>query len=567
MCCACRMSLIFKYLFLCVCDQRLAYRLPHPSIHPIPDSACLFPLLLCRHIWITVFARAELANVFFSSIFSFVFQDGQERLTSDGTSGAAPGLTLHELMTVGDPASLLAVAAATAGGDPGRALSDLARIAQQLDQAVGKGNRNKGGSGSDGERSSQRRPSIIQKGGGPSSGSSQPPDLLSPPPAHSQKPVTLPGIANPAAGGAELSQWYAQMLAGGKATNGSQQPQLPAAAVLELSLRPPTPAAATPSIFVPSRRIYVDPTLDVRKPTRTASSASTSIPSAHNQPPSRPTGQLLPQHQQIKPPAVGSSPVIQSIPSSPVRPVAVAPAPAQPPPQHPPPGLTRSPAMVPHQSSHRSNQQQQPPPVIPLVDLTSRSIKTEEQHGRGLYAGQMNGKLHNQTLMDLSVNHLPPAAHGSSFRPAVPDQKPPVGLPIHKSSSWAGSSAGGSSGGGHQRNPADVSISLNVKIEGSDKGAQAAGHSTAQHHHQQQQQQHHHRHSVSVVPVVKDEIHSGRHRKDSKEMMRTSSSSMAVSSQLPQLHHQQQSAQQVRHRSRQRSKFFPHSNERFFFFS
>lgn len=199
-------------------------------------------------------------------------------------------------MAVGDAASLLAAAA---GGDPTKALSDLARIAQQqLDQAAAaaaaagspaaaKLARIKESKLAEVERSSSgpmannlRRPSIIHKSGsadvktaiktGSASGSSN----SQPPPAHSQKPVTLPGVnplAAAAAGGSgELSQWCTQMLADGvKASSTTTNP----AAVLELALRPPTPAAATPSIFVPCRFMYLDPMLDIKK-SRPASSAS-----------------------------------------------------------------------------------------------------------------------------------------------------------------------------------------------------------------------------------------------------------------------------------------------------
>lgn len=446
-------------------------------------------------------------------------------------------LTLQELMTAGDPASLLAAAAASAGGDPSKALSDLARIAQHLDQSgamaaklAGRIKESKINVTDPGQQQPPRpRPSIIQKSGGGSSSSSaagpggansQPP--LQPPPAHSQKPVTLPGIVNPAAGIAgesQLSQWYAQMLDGGKGGGGGSHQQLPAAALLELSLRPPTPAAATPSIFVPSRRIYMDPTLDVKKP-RSSSSAGgaqgsgttiTTIPMAHHNPqPSRPGA---PHQQPTKPPtaAVGSSPLAQTITtSSPGRPIPAAPVPglirAQPaaaaaaPPPPPPP-----------QSSRLQ------PGTIPLVDLTSRTpVKSEDSRAYGGSKGgpaEVNGK----GLVDLSH---PSMAH-SSFRPASGDQKPLAGgLPIHKSSSWTSGSHHG-----HRSNASDVSISLNVKLEGND----------GNHPHQHQQQHHkaasssssshlagqqpHHRHSVSVVPVIKDEaaLHSARHRKE-KEM-------------------------------------------------
>lgn len=48
---------------------------------------------------------------------------------------------------------------------------------------------------------------------------------------------------------------------------------------------------------------------------------------------------------------------------------------------------------------------------IPLVDLTSRPVKTEEMTMTSRMAGhktaEMNGKAHQQ-LMDLTVSHLPP---------------------------------------------------------------------------------------------------------------------------------------------------------------
>lgn len=121
-----------------------------------------------------------------------------------------------------------------------------------------------------------RRPSIIiQKGDSAklikSSGSSSGGGAISqtggaPPPAHSQKPVTLPASAS---GSGQTNEYYSQSqttddsipAAGGR----QQLPQVPPAAMLELALCPPTPAVVTPSIFVPSRRIYVDPSLDVKK--------------------------------------------------------------------------------------------------------------------------------------------------------------------------------------------------------------------------------------------------------------------------------------------------------------
>ena len=123
-----------------------------------------------------------------------------------------------------------------------------------------------------------RRPSIIIHKGesaaklksSGSSGSSSGGGAISqtggaPPPAHSQKPVTLP---------ANIGSGYSKLDASIPAAGGRQQlpqvppikmPQVPPAAMLELALCPPIPAVVTPSIFVPSRRIYVDPSIDVKK--------------------------------------------------------------------------------------------------------------------------------------------------------------------------------------------------------------------------------------------------------------------------------------------------------------
>ena len=66
-------------------------------------------------------------------------------------------------------------------------------------------------------------------------------------------------------------QYYAQLLAAETPGGGGGKSAASAAAAaallsdLGVHLRPPTPAAATPSIFVPTHRIFTDPTLDLRK--------------------------------------------------------------------------------------------------------------------------------------------------------------------------------------------------------------------------------------------------------------------------------------------------------------
>ena len=419
----------------------------------------------------------------------------KERLKAVAESS---NLNLAGLMAAGDPANLLAaVAAAAASGDAKQlsALGDLARYAQQLDSSgsVSKLNRIKEskihlGSGEVAKDGDIRRPSVIQKnvvdspkinksGQQPTGSSTQGAGLGPPPPAHSQKPITLPSIpAGEVPASEQLRQWYAQMLSD-KATGGNPLPAS-AAAMLELTLRPPAPAAATPSIFVPSRRIYMDPNVDIRRNrtstnnnTTLSSGSSSAIPAAHSK-------SAPPINNKIPPvPAVNSGPPpLQNI--TPPRPAPPPPAPTQ----------------VNHSLIRGSTAASQPAPparssAIPLVDLTSRSInnmKQEDHHssrkGYHPFPAHSSGHLevNGKPLLDLS-------AHQQNKLPGLSKQ-------------WNNSPRSG-----------DVSISLNVKIDGSGadgKTSSGAGSSSNSQ-----------RHSVSVVPLVKEETSTSRHRKE-KEMMR-----------------------------------------------
>ena len=419
----------------------------------------------------------------------------KERLKAVAESSS---LNLAGLMAAGDPANLLAaVAAAAASGDAKQlsALGDLARYAQQLDSSgsLSKLNRNKEskihlGSGDVNKDGDIRRPSVIQKNVidspkinkgclQPNSSSTQGAGLGPPPPAHSQKPITLPSIpAGEVPASEQLRQWYAQMLSD-KATGGNPLPAS-AAAMLELTLRPPAPAAATPSIFVPSRRIYVDPNLDIKRNrtstnsnTTSSSGSSSAIPAAHSK----------------------SAPPINNNKIPPVSAVNSGPPPLQnitPPRPAPPPPI---PTQVNHSLIRGSTTSQPVPPArssaIPLVDLTSRSINNmkQEDHyssrkGQQPFSAHSSGhiEVNGKPLLDLSAHH----------------QNKLPGL----SKQWNNSPRS-----------SDVSISLNVKIDGSGtdgKTSSGAGSSSNSQ-----------RHSVTVVPLVKEETLSSRYRKE-KEMMR-----------------------------------------------
>ncbi|XP_057367504.1 LOW QUALITY PROTEIN: uncharacterized protein LOC130688544 [Daphnia carinata] len=421
-------------------------------------------------------------------------------------------LNLAGLMAAGDRANLMAaVAAAAASGDTKQlsALGDFARYAQQLDStaaSAAKLNRNKESknypaSGEVSKDGDIRRPSVIQKNlvdgrtsksGQPSSGSSaQPTGLGPPPPAHSQKPVTLPSIpAGEVPASEQLRQWYAQMLSD-KATGGNPLPAS-AAAMLELTLRPPTPAAATPSIFVPSRRIYVDPNLDIkrnRNSTALAAGSSSAIPAAHSK-----SAMSVSNHKVSPTPINTGPPPLQNI--TPPRPAASRPVVA---------------AQTNHVRASTAPQSLAPAArvaAIPLVDLTSRSInnmKTEDHHHSGRKASQ------------------PFAAHPSSQMEV--NGKPLLDLSAHQQNKLAGLPKWNSS-----PRSGDVSISLNVKIDGvgSDaKTSSGASSSNAQ------------RHSVTVVPLVKEEMSNSRQHRKEKEMKRIDRVSVT-----PQQQQQQQLLQQ-----------------------
>ncbi|XP_046450396.1 uncharacterized protein LOC124198559 isoform X2 [Daphnia pulex] len=421
-------------------------------------------------------------------------------------------LNLAGLMAAGDPANLLAaVAAAAATGDAKQlsALGDLARYAQQLDSSGSKMNRIKeskihSGSSEVTKDGDIRRPSVIQKivvdspkankgGQQPTGSSAQGAGLGPPPPAHSQKPITLPSIpAGEVPASEQLRQWYAQMLSD-KATGGNPLPAS-AAAMLELTLRPPAPAAATPSIFVPSRRIYVDPNLDIKRNRTTTNNtlpagSSSAIPAAHSKPAPAINNNKIP-------PAVNSGPPpLQNI--TPPRPAPPPPAPTQ----------------ANHSLSRCSmpTSQQVPPArssAIPLVDLTSRSInnmKQEDHHSSR--KGQQPFPAHSSSHIEVNGKPLLDlSGHQQNKLPGLSKQ-------------WNNSPRSG-----------DVSICLNVKIDGS--GAEGKISSGAGSSSNSQ------RHSVSVVPLVKEETSSNsRHRKE-KEMMRMDRVSVT-----PQQQQQQQQPQ------------------------
>ena len=394
----------------------------------------------------------------------------KERLKAVAESA---NLSLPALMAAGDPALLAAMAAAAAAsGDQLSALGDFARYAQQLDGA--KPNRIKESKTGSGEMSKDvNRPSVIQKiaadksksGSGQSSAGQATAGLGPPPPAHSQKPVTLPSIpAGDVPASEQLRQWYAQMLSD-KATGGNPLPAS-AAAMLELTLRPPTPAAATPSIFVPSRRIYVDPNLDIKK-NRPNPSAGSSIPAAHTKmPPATPPQSKIPSTPTGPPPPTPMQNITPPRPAAPSLPVQQSPQASR---------------ALPSRSS-----------AIPLVDLTSRSInnmKQEDHHhhhsSRKGPSGQHHMEVNGKPLLDLS-----------SHQHTKPPPPPLQGLPKQWNNSTPRSG--------------DVSISLNVKIEGGEGKSSVASGSSSNHQ----------RHSVTVVPLVKEETSSSlRHRKE-KEMMR-----------------------------------------------
>ncbi len=371
----------------------------------------------------------------------------------------------------GDPALLAAVAAAAAASGDSKqlslsALGDFARYAQHMEASgsAAKLNRMKeskvhSGSGEMSKDADIRRPSVIQKNvvdsksksnqqssaGSSTQGTAAAAGLGPPPPAHSQKPVTLPSIpAGEVPASEQLRQWYAQMLSD-KATGGNPLPAS-AAAMLELTLRPPTPAAATPSIFVPSRRIYVDPNLDIKRNRTTSAAATTTtttgsaIPAAHTKVTPQPPNQSNNNSSKTQTSGSVGPPPLQNI---------TPPRPAPPPPQVNHASVVRG-------GSNNSTSQSSLPParssVIPLVDLISRSInnmKQEDHHSSRKGSQSMHPaqsfshmEINGKPLLDLSAHH----------------QKLP-GLPNH----WNNAPRSG-----------DVSLNLNVKIEGGSEGGKTA---------------------------------------------------------------------------------------------
>ena len=457
-------------------------------------------------------------------------------------------------MTAGDPASLLA--AATSDSKALSALSDLARIAHQLD-----GNRPSVIQKNviDAHKSHMGSSSVAGSGFSHSNGITAHSKSMAhsmsasstsgpPPPAHSQKPVTLPSVNAAAAAGAgsasELCQWYTQMLSDGTSKTNGGNP-LGAAAVLELALRPPTPAAATPSIFVPSRRIYVDPTLDVKK-TR-LSSGSVGSPAVHNPSSgggiqsahaSRPTNSKIPGLNPIGP----SSSSFHSV--TPPRPATASAPSAAHQLNHSTPSRTAAPQshMLPSPAaSHRSS--------IPLVDLTSRSVNPIKSESESSQTGKPKQELVNgKSLMDLSAQ--PPLHHNHNHH-KFSSGSAGVSLPLHSGTAKPWNSS------------RDVSISLNVKIEGSGAEAPSAGYkssgvmgnSSSHLHHQQQQQQQRNSHSVTVVPLVKEDLSSIQQlaRRKEKEAMRADRISVTAqhhhSSSSSSSHSQQQLQQQQQQQS------------------
>ena len=146
---------------------------------------------------------------------------------------------------------------------------------------------------------------------------------------------------------------------------------------------------------------------------------------------------------------------------------------------------------------------------IPLVDLTCRPLKggveseLRQRMTPTLPASGATEALNGKCLLDLSVPVI--KSSSSSTNPSKWPIHPPGMLPV-KSSAASGAS------GGMLTLAGDVSISLNVKIEGG-SGSGSQNHTSG-------------RHSVSVVPVVKDELNRMHpHRmghgsgKESKELI------------------------------------------------
>ena len=480
-------------------------------------------------------------------------------------------LTLHELMTLGDPMAL--------ADTKHSALSDLARIANQLDgHAAGSAvlkeaaklckmqiqqqqqhkacPQEQKSSGQDrvqitlvskphtecsGESSSAgSRPSVIQKNVDKARAAVVKTAASGgePPAAHSQRAVTsLPKSLNPAT---ELCQYYAQMLSGESAANAATSG--PAAAVaaaggkalaaatqslllqdsavgLSLTLsaitsRPPTPAAATPSIFVPCRRIFPDPALDVRRnrtPTTSAGAPpAPAIQAAHT---SKPV---------TAPPAPPPSSSCSAKRQSTISPLRTLNHSSRPTPPLPPPAPALRPA--------------HPADLIPLVDLTcgggggrgsgnsgskerrvqqnstTSSCSSSTSSSGSSTADSGGGAANNKCLLDLSTASRTAAA------------ATPVGV---GPGAWPGNSK--------SARPLlpDVSISVNVKIEGTDKtpaAAPAVAPAAALN-----------RHSVTVMPIVANKEESSRLRLTNKEC---SKDRVSVT---PALQQQQQQQQQHQH--------------------
>ena len=400
------------------------------------------------------------------------------------------------------------------------------------------------------------RPSVIQKSASSSSSGASVPSgdktRADPQPAHNQKPITP---LNPSA---ELCQYYAQLLAAdsSKSPTSIMNDPVGLSLTLGMNLRPPIPAAATPSIFVPTHRIFTDPNLDIKKNRAAAAASGTNTTNSGTPAPSG--GSIPAAHSktvvvQGKPPA-GPAVSQQTTPATPAAPPVATPptrnvAPHHPQPHHsspaalvrpantPPPLVSAPPPLqpvshkttqqtveivkiifdfrrqvaAPHSSHHRSAVHL---PVkvessIPLVDLTSRhsSAPTMQPVATSRNADpptpvvktEVNGKC----LLDLSNKQLQQQLLKS----------PPSG-PV-KHAPWSSS----------PKASGDVSISVNVKVEGQESKRSVtestvtpAAAST-------------NRHSVTVMPVIKDE----RHRSKTSDKDRISVTPMHHSSGYPRM--------------------------------
>jgi len=215
------------------------------------------------------------------------------------------------------------------------------------------------------------RPSVIQKSASSSSSGASVPSSdktrTDPQPAHNQKPITP---LNPSA---ELCQYYAQLLAAdsSKSPTSLMNDPVGLSLTLGMNLRPPIPAAATPSIFVPTHRIFTDPNLDIKK-NRAASTSGTNTTNSGT--PATSSGSIPAAHSktavvQGKPPA-GPAVNQQTTPATPAAPPVATPPTRNVAPHHPQPHHS-SPAALVRPANTPPPLVSAPPPLQPVSNETT----------------------------------------------------------------------------------------------------------------------------------------------------------------------------------------------------